>query len=293
MIKCFFNKKYLCVFLFIIAAFSLCAARDIGTDMESERDEQDHRNEYIESDSNAPLTDNEKELFSLEQSELLFEEFYRTGILDTDPFFIGLEKLEKDLIKLQSMNEKERNSENENELLILYLEYAKIVSTVYYPGSINHRFMQIQHIEKQITSFVKRRALSSAFYVKFADYLYPKLMLPNSGSVILTLPIVYRKALLKDLENNAAKIKLACWYVFAANTTTSNFNSFIEENESLIDELNTVDKFNAYITYSLYYMKVYNTDKGWMYLHKADALFPSHILVERLRNNYKKGMLSL
>lgn len=276
MVKCFFNKKYLCVFLFIIAAFSLCTARDIGADIESKR------NEHIESDPNAPLTDNEKELFSLEQSELLFEEFYRTGILDTDPFFIGLEKLEK-----------EWNSEKENELLILYLEYAKIVSTVYYLGSINHRFLQIQHIEKQITSFVKRRALSSAFYVKLTDYLYPKLMLPNSGSVILTLPIVYRKALLKDLENNAAKIKLACWYVFAANATTSNFNSFIEENEPLIDELNTVDKFNAYITYSLYYMKVYNTDKGWMYLHKADALFPSHILVERLRNNYKKGMLSL
>ena len=287
MVKCFFNKKYLCVFLFIIAAFSLCTARDIGTDIESKR------NEHIESDPNAPLTDNEKELLSLEQSELLFEEFYRTGILDTDPFFIALEQLEKELIKLQSMNEKERNSEKENELLILYLEYAKIVSTVYYLGSINHRFMQIQDIEKQITSFVKQQRLSSAFYVKFADYLYPKLMLPNSGNVVLTLPIVYRKALLKDLENNAAKIKLACWYVFAANTTTSNFNSFIEENESLIDELNTVDKFNAYITYSLYYMKVYNTDKGWMYLHKADALFPSHILVERLRNNYKKGMLSL
>ena len=287
MVKCFFNKKYLCVFLFIIAAFSLCTARDIGTDIESKR------NEHIESDPNAPLTDNEKELLSLEQSELLFEEFYRTGILDTDPFFIALEQLEKELIKLQSMNEKERNSEKENELLILYLEYAKIVSTVYYLGSINHRFLQIQHIEKQITSFVKRRALSSAFYVKLTDYLYPKLMLPNSGSVILTLPIVYRKALLKDLENNAAKIKLACWYVFAATEATSNFNSFIEQSESLIDELNTVDKFNAYITYSLYYMKVYNTEKGWMYLYKADALFPSHILVERLRNNYKNGMLSL
>nr|WP_298678265.1 hypothetical protein [uncultured Treponema sp.] len=254
---------------------------------------ESERNEHIESDSNAPLTDNEKELLSIEQSELLFEEFYRTGILDTDPFFIGLEKLEKELIKLQSMHKKKRNREKENDLLILYLEYAKIVSTVYYLGSINHRFMQIQDIEKQITSFVKQQRLSSAFYVKLTDYLYPKLMLPNSGSIILTLPIVYRKALLKDLENNAAKIKLACWYVFAANETTSNFNSFIEENESLIDELNTVDKFNAYITYSLYYMKVYNTDKGWMYLHKADALFPSHILVERLRNNYKNGILSL
>jgi len=293
MVKCFFNKKYLCVFLFIIAAFSLCAARDIGTDMESERDEQDHRNEYIESDSNAPLTDNEKELLSVEQSELFFEEFYRTGSIDTDPFFIGLEKLEKELIKLQSMHKKERNREKENDLLILYLEYAKIVSTVYYLGSINHRFMQIQDIEKQITSFVKQQRLSSDFYVKLADYLYQKLMLPNSGSVILTLPIVYRKALLKDLENNAAKIKLACWYVFAATEATSNFNSFIEQSESLIDELNTVDKFNAYITYSLYYMKVYNTEKGWMYLYKADALFPSHILVERLRNNYKNGMLSL
>lgn len=287
MVKCFFNKKYLCVFLFIIAAFSLCTALDIGTDIESKR------NEHIESDPNAPLTDNGKKLLSLEQSELFFEEFYRTGSIDTDPFFIGLEKIEKELIKLQSINEKERDSEKENELLILYLEYAKIVSTVYYIGSINHRFRQIQHIEKQITLFAKQRSLSSDFYVKLADYLYQKLMLPNSGSVILTLPIVYRKALLKDLENNAAKIKLACWYVFAANATTSNFNSFIEENEPLIDELNTVDKFNAYITYSLYYMKVYNTDKGWMYLYKADALFPSHILVERLRNNYKNGMLSL
>ncbi|MGP1532414.1 MAG: hypothetical protein ACTTI5_09590, partial [Treponema sp.] len=71
MVKCFFNKKYLCVFLFIIAAFSLCAARDIGADMESYRDEQKDRNEHIESNSNAPLTDKEKELLSLEQSELL------------------------------------------------------------------------------------------------------------------------------------------------------------------------------------------------------------------------------
>ena len=287
MVKYFFNKKYLCVFLCITTWFAICTALDTGNDRKCNSDKYGVFNE------NDRFADNEKELLSVEQSELLFEEFYRTGILDTDPFFIGLEKLEKEWIKLQSMNEKERNSEKENELLILYLEYAKIVSTVYYLGSINHRFMQIQDIEKQITSFVKQQRLPSAFYVKFADYLYPKLMLPNSGSVILTLPIVYRKALLKDLENNAAKIKLACWYVFAANATTSNFNSFIEENEPLIDELNTVDKFNAYITYSLYYMKVYNTDKGWMYLHKADALFPSHILVERLRNNYKKGMLSL
>lgn len=280
------SKKYFCVFLYIAVCLSLCTALDTGTDMESHRDQHT-------ADSNVPLTDNEKELLSIEQSELLFEEFYRTGILDTAPFFVGLEKLENELAKLQSTNKKERNSEKENELLVLYLEYAKIVSTVYYLGSINHRFLQIQHMEKQITLFVKQCSLSSAFYEKLADYLYQKLMLPGNTSVVLTLPIAYRKALFKDSKNNAAKIKLACWYAFAANATTSNFNSFIEKSESLIDELNTIDKFNAYIAYSLYYMKVYNTYKGWMYLRKAAALFPSNMLVERLRANYKQGILSL
>ena len=130
-------------------------------------------------------------------------------------------------------------------------------------------------------------------YLKYADYLYTKLPLPETKrfNTILTLPVLYRMALLKDKTNKAAFVKLSCWHVSSADETTSNFNSQIKATEEYIEELNEVDKFNAFIWYSIFYMKIYDTKKGWEYFYKAKNLFPNHQIVSLLYENYKKGIL--
>ncbi|CEM63067.1 hypothetical protein DWQ65_01600 [Treponema phagedenis] len=285
--KCFLNKRYL--FCFLLTVFCLCVCTALVSQIDS--GVENNTSISVESDEIAINEGSLKDLPSIEESELLFAEFYKTGKIDTEPLFVGLEKLEQELTKVQNLKGKERNIEKENQLLTLYLEYAKIVFTAYLFGSINQSFPKIHNMEKQIDVFLKRCKPNSSVCLKFADYLYARL--PENRKVVFKLPVLYRKVLLQDSKNNEAKVKLACWYTFSAQETTSNTNSFIEENEALIEELSAVDRLNAYIVYSLYYMKKYNTKKGWKYLQKAEELFPSYILTERLRANYKKGILSL
>ena len=59
----------------------------------------------------------------------------------------------------------------------------------------------------------------------------------------------------------------------------------------ILKELNEIDRFNAFIWYSIFYMKIYDTKKGWEYFYKAKNLFPNHQIVLLLYENYKKGIL--
>ncbi|MGP1491575.1 MAG: hypothetical protein ACTTI6_11035 [Treponema sp.] len=57
--------------------------------------------------------------------------------------------------------------------------------------------------------------------------------------------------------------------------------------------MTVTDRFTAYLLYSIYYMKRYNSEKGRAYLRKAAALFPDHALLSHLYGNYKKGKFTL
>jgi len=160
---------------------------------------------------------------------------------------------------------------------------------------MNHQAKIIKKTDKDLKRFLKLSDLEGEVYLKYADYLYTKLPLPETKrfNTILTLPVLYRMALLKDKTNKAAFVKLSCWHVSSADETTSNFNSQIKATEKYIEELNEVDKFTAYIWYSIFYMKIYDTKKGWECFYKAKNIFPNHPIVSLLYENYKKGILNL
>lgn len=237
-------------------------------------------------------------IFSLEECKNIFTAYYRTGKISKDNidiFIFGIKSLTQSIDEIILQSKNERDIKKQNELLILYLEHAEIIAIIYNYGLINNYSRTIKKIDKDVKRFLKLSSLDPIVYLKAADYLYTKLLLPegNKLNIILTLPILYRKTLLFDNTNAEALVKLSCWYIFAANETTSNYNSQINSTEEFIEDLNEIDKFNAYIWYSIYYMKIYNTKKSIEYLHKAEQIFPDHIFVHILYSNYKKGILSL
>ena len=237
-------------------------------------------------------------IFSLDECDSIFTEYYRNNTIGDEDLKIlidGINVLTDSLEKILLENKKNRDIKKQNELLISYLKHAEIISTIYNYGSMNHQAKIIKKIDKDLKRFLKLSDLEGEVYLKYADYLYTKLPLPETKrfNTILTLPVLYRMALLKDKTNKAAFVKLSCWHVSSADETTSNFNSQIKATEKYIEELNEVDKFNAYIWYSIFYMKIYDTKKGWECFYKAKNIFPNHPIVSLLYENYKKGILKL
>ena len=186
----------------------------------------------------------------------------------------------------------DRDIDEENSLLALYLSHAHLLSYAYDLGIIKEYTELVRSMDAKIDIFMKAIKQNVATYLKYADYLYLKLS-HGSRKVIHALPKLYRKILLLDKENKEAYVKLAMWYIFPANEGTSNFRGMIEKAEEYIEELKMYDKFNAYLMYSIYYMKCYNTQKGFEYLEKANKIFPHHIYVAHLWNNYQKGKLGM
>ena len=234
----------------------------------------------------------------MDECDSIFTEYYRNNTIGDEDLKIlidGIKALIDSLEKILLENKKNRDIKKQNELLISYLKHAEIISTIYNYGGMNHQVKIIKKIDKDLKRFLKLSDLEGEVYLKYADYLYTKLPLPETKrfNTILTLPVLYRMALLKDKTNKAAFVKLSCWYVFLADETTSNFNSQIKATEKYIEELNEVDKFNAYMWYSIFYMKIYDTKKGWECFYKAKNIFPNHPIVSLLYENYKKGILKL
>ncbi|UTC62540.1 hypothetical protein E4O05_01090 [Treponema sp. OMZ 787] len=251
---------------------------------------------FAQENSVQSLDSGKAKIFNLDECGSLFAEYYRSNTIsdeDLKTLIDGINHLTDSLDKILVEDKKMRDIKKQNELLILYLEYAEILSTIYNYGGMNHQGKVIKKIDKNLKRFLKLSNLEGEVYLKYADYLYTKLPLPETKrfNTILTLPVLYRRALLKDKNNKTAFVKLSCWQIAAADETTSNFNSQIKSTEEYIEELNDVDKFNAYIWYSIFYMKIYDTKKGWEHFYKAKNIFPNHPIVSLLHENYKKGIL--
>lgn len=233
-------------------------------------------------------SDAQSPLLTAAECESLLAQYYRTSKLDSQRLFQSFESVQQRL----------HASFERPELFTLYLSYSKLIAVLYaYEGN-----RAAQRYEKTIGTeaplLLKRAAQQksvgkeqkAAWYVQYAAYLYVKLALPKSTSAIAAaLPVLYRKALMLDPANTEAAIKLACWHIFSADETTSNYNSFIESKEESLEALAVTDRFTAYLLYSIYYMKRYDSEKGRAYLRKAAALFPDHPLLFHLYGNYKIG----
>ncbi|MEL3905752.1 MAG: hypothetical protein P1P65_01795 [Treponema sp.] len=258
-------------------------------------------------------------LVSIEDCEIQLEQYYKTGEYGFRNLFAAFDSVRTELYT--AFNAQEQNKERETILLAHYLEYAKLISTVYNYGGDRQCKKYVKIIDEEAAEFLKKtaarrkpaprgihrpqhgstgaaghisRAELSALYLRYADYLYTKLVLPeNVFTIAAALPVLYRKALLYDPGNTEAAVKLACWHIFPANETTALYNSFIELQETALDVLSPTDQFTAYLLYSIYYMKKYNSQKGRAYLQKAAGLFPGHVLLSHLYENYAKGMFAL
>ena len=178
------------------------------------------------------------------------------------------------------------------DLWSLYLEHAYVISAIYDLGGMKDYSSLIERLKTKVELFMKAIEPNAKIYLKYADYLYLSLAQGNAKAVH-ALPILYRKVLLLDKNNKEALVKLASWYIFPANEKTANINGFIEEAETYIDELEVVDLFNACLWYSIYYMKNYNVNKGFDYLQRANRIFPRHVYVAHLWNNYKNGIFRM
>ena len=178
------------------------------------------------------------------------------------------------------------------DLWSLYLEHAYVISAIYDLGGMKDYSSLIERLKTKVELFMKAIEPNAKIYLKYADYLYLSLAQGNAKAVH-ALPILYRKVLLLDKNNKEALVKLASWYIFPANEKTANINGFIEEAENYIDELEEIDLFNACLWYSVYYMKNYNVNKGFDYLQRANRIFPRHVYVAHLWNNYKNGIFRM
>lgn len=234
-------------------------------------------------------------ILTLDECEALLVQYYRSSAMDKNALFTGFERLHTALCAGNAGKE----------TMLRYLAHAKLISILYSTGGDRQCKKYLNIIDKQLFPFFNRTLERrnrekltnediSNLYLRYADYLYMQLSLETKQfSGVSALPLLYRTALYFNPNNTEALVKFAFWHIFPAHAGTVYYNSFIESQEHFIDELNLTDRFTAYLLYSLYYMKKYNSRKGREYLSKAVDLFPNHAMLLHLYNNYKKGIFAL
>ena len=232
-----------------------------------------------------------QKVLSFAECEMLVEQYYRMQPIDPQPLLGSFDRI-REMLKTSF----------DAERFDLYLEHAKLISMLYvYEGNRQCKKYD-KLVQEEAPEFLKQaekltgieKEQRSALYMRYADYLYTKIALPESTfKIVSTLPVLYRKALMLDPDNIGAAVKLACWHIYPADASTVNYNSYIEAQEEYIETLSAADQFNAYLLYSAYYMRKYDSDTGRAYLQKAAALFPGHTLLLHVYENYKKGNFNL
>lgn len=235
-------------------------------------------------------------ILSIADCKALEEQYYRMQSFDPQLLLDSFDRIREAL----------NTSFEDAGLLDLYFEHAKLISMLYVyegnrqcgkydtliQGEAQDFLRQAEKLTRKHAGFTREQM--SALSMRYANYLYTKIGVPkNTFAIASALPVLYRKALMLNLGNIEAAIKLACWHIFPADVTTGNYNSYIESQEEYIEELPTADRFNAYLLYSIYSMKKYESAKGRAYLQKAASLFPNHVLLLRVYENYRKGIFSL
>lgn len=227
----------------------------------------------------------------MDECKGVLEGFYKDSSIDAKRVINSSKKLETILFSSIGRGVDKRDVDVEADILALYLIHANILIFAYDMGAIKDASVT-KELDANIAIFMQAIKQTVQTYLKYADYLFLKLP-HGSNLAIHALPIIYRKVLLMDSENAEARVKLAMWYITPSNENTSNFRGFIESAEKFIEELESVDRFNACLWYSIYYMKCYNERKGFEYLKQANMIFPHHVYIAHLWNNYKNGIIGM
>ena len=235
-------------------------------------------------------------ILSIADCKALEEQYYRMQSFDPQLLLDSFDRIREAL----------NTSVEDVELLDLYFEHAKLISMLYVyegnrqcgkydtliQGEAQDFLRQAEKLTRKHAGFTREQM--SALFMRYANYLYTKIGVPkNTFAIASAVPVLYRKALMLNPGNTEAAVKLACWHIFPADVTTGNYNSYIESQEEYLEGLSAADRFNAYLLYSIYSMKKYESAKGRAYLQKAASLFPNHVLLLRVYENYRKGIFSL
>ena len=235
-------------------------------------------------------------ILSIADCKALEEQYYRMQSFDPQLLLDSFDRIREAL----------NTSVEDVELLDLYFEHAKLISMLYVyegnrqcgkydtliQGEAQDFLRQAEKLTRKHAGFTREQM--SALFMRYANYLYTKIGVPkNTFAIASAVPVLYRKALMLNPGNIEAAVKLACWHIFPADVTTGNYNSYIESQEEYLEGLSAADRFNAYLLYSIYSMKKYESTKGRAYLQKAASLFPNHVLLLRVYENYRKGIFSL
>ena len=231
------------------------------------------------------------ECLDMDECKDILESFYKDSSMDAKRVINSSKKLETILFSSIGRGMNKRDVDAEAEILALYLMHANILTFAHDMGAIKDASVT-KELDANIAIFMQAIKQTVQTYLKYADYLFLKLP-HGSNLAIHALPIIYRKVLLIDRDNVEARVKLAMWYITPSNENTSNFRGFIESAEKFIEELESVDRFNACLWYSIYYMKCYNERKSFEYLKQANMIFPHHVYIAHLWNNYKNGIIGM
>jgi hypothetical protein len=173
-----------------------------------------------------------------------------------------------------------------------YSKRMKVLAVLYATGQLPEYESTLKTLDASLAAVLKKTPLTSTLCLAYADYLYAKLSFESKNTkTIMALPVWYRRALFLDPNNREANVKLALWYISAANEHSFTWNAFIQQQEPYIHTLGEVDRFNAYLQYSFFYMKTYKVAQGFFYLDQAKALFPQNPLPALITYNYRSGKL--
>lgn len=127
----------------------------------------------------------------------------------------------------------------------------------------------------------------------YSNYLYSKFSWEESTTLIVELlQALYVKNVFYN-KSKKAMLDMAIWYISASNSSTILWNSFIKQQEYLLNEenLTRVELYNAYISYSNFYMKTLDSKKAFEYLDKAIEIFPNGLMGAIIKNNYINGKI--
>ena len=212
----------------------------------------------------------------------------------TEELFQSFSKGESISVKavVDNYYDAKKSYDNDSSMLANYIDACTLLSYEYATGELSSYENLVENLEKELNSVIKKYRNDPDILLKYSDFLYSEFSWnKNNFHIIQRLPIIYRRICSISPGNKVAQLKLALWYANASNKKTGNWNSFIKAQEKNVSLLSGFDLYNAYILYSMFYLKSYDTQSGLAYLQKAKELYPNNALASLVEYNYSKGII--
>lgn len=189
---------------------------------------------------------------------------------------------------------------NQN-ILLAAIRSAEVVSCYLTVNASEYRTMsRLLEAEKSLKRYLAYGKAIRQFseeeraelLLAFSDYLFSQIPWNTKRvGVIMNLPVWYRKILLLESKNLQAKIKLVAWYSHSVSYMYPQKIQWIKKREPFFANMSKIDRFNAYVTYSMFYMRTLETQKAYEYLESAKKNFPQNSYVTFIEENYAKGKI--